>query len=642
MQMTDCLRRYVRIVSILVVIFSASPAAYTQERLSAAELKKLSIEELMNIRVTLATRTPQRLTETASAIQVISGEDIRRSGAANLPDALRLLPNVQVGQLNSSAWIIGVRGFNTIFANKLLVMIDGRTIYTPLFGGVIWDLQHVLLEDVDRIEVVSGPGGSLWGANAVNGVINIITKSSKNTQGTYVSAAAGNFIRNQLEFRNGGKLGKTSTYRIYGMHMNRRHTFFPDGEKNTDAWKASQLGFRMDFAPTDRDEINVHGDLFFGERKTTPEHSGLNGQNLMGTWTRKFSPESDVILSVYYDRYFRKDAPGAASDEMNTADVDFQHRLPAGKRHELLWGVGYRYVRDHFKSETQNVAILPPKKNLDLANAFVQDQFSISDKLKLTAGTKVLHNVYTGLEIQPSIRAAFHPTNSQTLWAAVSRAIRTPSRFDRDYYLPAYPVPPANPSVAGGPDFESEKVNAYELGYRVQPTSLSSFAASAFYSRYPNLYSVEPLPGTLTYQIMNGSEGNSWGVELTGVYQVTEGWRVRTGYTYIDRKLSPLPGHDFNPEYLANDAKHRFLVHSILDLPGKIQFDIVGRYVDDLKETLATVAVPDYFMIDARIALVSKYFEFSVVGQHLSKKRHAEFGKFEIPRTIYAKIAARF
>jgi iron complex outermembrane receptor protein len=618
-------------------------SATAQESLSAAELKKLSVEELMNLRVTLVSRTPQHLNEVASAIQVLSGDDIRRSGATNLPDALRLIPNIQVAQLNSNAWIVGVRGFNTLFANKLLVMIDGRTIYTPLFGGVIWDLQHVLLEDIDRIEVISGPGGTLWGANAVNGVINIVTKRSNNTQGTYVSGLAGNFLADQFEVRHGGKLGKNSFFRVYGMHMDRKPTFMRDETKNTDAWGVTQAGFRIDLDPNDRDAFTIQGDIYRGNRKTTPEHSSLNGQNLSGTWTRKFNTASDIVLKVYFDRYFREDIPGNASDELMTADVDFQHRLPLGRRHEILWGIGYRYVRDDFKTFTQNVAILPPKKNLDLINGFIQEQFSVSEKFKITAGTKILHNVYTGVEWQPSIRAAFQPNHRNTFWSAVSRAVRTPSRFDRDYFIPGYRVPPSVPSVSGGPDFQSENLTAYELGYRVQPTPVSTFSASAFYNVYTDVYSIEQVPGTATYQIMNNTDGEAWGFELTGAYQLIPQWRLRAGYTYIDKDLRVPEGNAFTPDYLGNDAKHRFLVHSMVDLPANFQWDLVARYTDQLDSTIATtIDVPSYFTFDTRLAWQYRKMELSVTGQNLAQKRHMEFGQLRIPRSIYVKIAARF
>ena len=626
---------------ISLFIFFTYPAS-GQKGLSVAELKKLSVEELMNIRITLVSRTPQQIREAASAIQVITGDEIKRSGASGIPDALRLFSNIQVAQLNSSAWIIGTRGFNTIFANKLLVMIDGRTVYTPLFGGVIWDLQNVLIEDIDRIEVVSGPGGTLWGANAVNGVINIVTKKSSDTKGGYASASVGNFLRDNFEARYGGRINEKTHFRVYGMHFNRRPTTKPDGNKSTDEWRLSQAGFRMDIDASAKDGFTIQGDFYSGTRKTAPEHSPMNGQNILARWTHTYSPSSDITLQLYYDRYFREDIPGTGSDRMNTIDADFQHRLNFKKNHELLWGLGYRLVRDYANFRTQNVAILPPKKNLDLFNGFIQDEISISEKIKFTAGTKILHNVYTGIELQPSARAAFAFRKNHTLWAAVSRAVRTPSRFDRDYFLPAYSVPPPNPSVAGGPNFESENLTAFEIGYRIQPNSASAFSLSTFYNVYTDIYSVEALPGTLTYQIMNGSEGKGWGLEVTGTYQPARIWKIRAGYTYFDKDLHPKAGHTFNPDYLGNDSKHRAVLQSILNLPFNLQFDVVGRYNSKLKQTLATAEVPQFFTYDVRLAWVTKNIEISLVGQNLAKEEHTEFDVLKIPRSFYAKIAGRF
>lgn len=625
-----------------VFLVAAAYVSNAQQSLSSDDLKKLSVEDLVNIKVTLVSRSPELLSNAASAIQVISGEEIRRSGATNVPDALRLLPNVHVAQLNSSAWIIGVRGFNTIFANKLLVMIDGRTVYTPLFGGVIWDLQNVLLEDVDRIEVVSGPGATLWGANAVNGVINIITKKSSQTQGGYISTSTGNFITDNIEGRYGGKIGKSGYFKVYGLHFDRKATIAPDGNKSTDAWRISQGGFRMDFKPSKRDELTVQGDFYGGLRKTAQEHSPMDGQNVLARWSRNYSEQSDVAVQVYYDRYYRNDVPGTGSDRMNTIDADFQHRFPIKTKHSVLWGLGYRIVRDYANFRTQFVAILPPEKSLDMFNGFIQDEISLSKKIRLTAGTKVLHNVYTGIELQPSARFAYLFTQDNTLWAAVSRAVRTPSRFDRDYYLPAYNVPPPDPSVAGGPNFESENMIACEIGYRTKPSESSMISLSAFYNVYTDVYTVEALPNTQTYQIMNGAEAKAKGFEISGAYQLAKVWRVRGGYSYIDDNVQAKPGHTFNGDYLTNDSKHNAILQSILDLPLNFQLDVVGRYKSKLKQTLATAAVPEVLTYDVRIAWVSKHLDLALVGQNLAQEEHREFDVLQIPRSFYAKLTARF
>ncbi|WP_247235693.1 TonB-dependent siderophore receptor [Telluribacter sp. SYSU D00476] len=605
------------------------------------DLKRLSIEELMDIEVNLVSRTPQKLSEAASAVQVITGEAIRRSGATNIPEALRLVTNLQVAQYNANTWIISSRGFNTIFANKLLVMIDGRTVYTPFFGGVLWELQNVLLEDVERIEVVSGPGGTLWGANAVNGVINIVTKSSAQTQRTYAAASVGTFVRDRLAARYGGRIGKNLTYRVYGQHMDRNPTLMPDGSDSQDAWRITQGGFRADWTPTAADVLTFQGDLYGGIRKTAGGNSGLNGENVLGRWKHTLSNRSDLSLQLYYDRYFRSDVPSGGSDEMKTYDVDFQHRFAVKERHQVLWGAGYRLSSDdaHFQSDA--IGIIPRFRKLPLYTAFLQDEIQVGERIRLIVGTKFLHNVYSGFEIQPSVRMAW-TREGTTVWSAVSRAVRTPTRLDVDYFLPAYPVPADKPSVAGGPDFVSEKLVAYELGYRLQPTPYSSLSLAGFYNVYRDVYSVEALPNTLTYQIQNGSEGESWGVEFAGNYQVLPQWRLRSGYTYFMKDLRAKPGRNFDPSYLGNDARHQVLLHSILDLYRNWQLDVKGRYLDQLPQTFATIRVPAYFTMDARLAYTLGPVELSIVGQNLWKKQHAEFGPLLIPRSVYVKLVGRF
>lgn len=625
---------------ILAITFFLCSFFSNAQLLSPRELKSLSVEELMNVEVTLVNRTPQKLTEAASAIQVITSEDILRSGASNVAEALRLVTNLQVAQLSSSAWLISSRGFNTIFANKLLVMIDGRTVYTSLYGGVLWEQQNVLLEDIDRIEVVSGPGGTLWGPNAVNGIINIITRSTKETQGLYASVSAGTFVKNTASVRYGGKISDKMYYKIYGQHFERNATKLANGTKNDDAWRMDQGGFRFDWNPSQKDVISIDGEYYGGIRKTPVDHSPLNGQHLLSRWTRTISNRSDIALQLYYDRYYREDVPTTSYDKMKTIDADFQHHFHIGKKQSIVWGTGYRFVKDD-ASYPATGGITPRFKRLDLFTAFVQDELLLTDNLRFIIGTKLLHNVYTNWEWQPSARLAWIKNHS-TLWAAVSRAVRTPSRFDVDYYLPMTPQPPNVPSVAGGPNFISEKMVAYEVGWRFQPSPVSSFSVATFYNVYNDVYSVEALPGTFTYQIQNGSEGRSWGAEFAGNYQLLKSWRIRAGYTYFNKDLHAKSGHTFDPLYLGNDAKNQAMLQSILDLPGHFQFDVVARYLDRLPKTFATVAVPSYLTFDARLAFTFKGFEFAVIGQNLSEKNHTEFGSFQIPRSVYGKITARF
>jgi len=629
-------RSFLLVIGLL--FFTSIAFAQAQDLLPSQELKKLSMEELMNIEVTSVSKRPEKLTEVASAIQIITQEDIRRSGATSLPEALRLAPNLQVAQFNSYGWIISARGFNSIFSNKLLVMIDGRTVYSPLFAGVSWDAQNVVLEDVDRIEVISGPGGTLWGANAVNGVINIITKNAAKTQGLYVSAAGGTYLRNLVEARYGGNIGSKLFYRVYAQHFDRDNTFLENGDKNADKWGLTQSGFRMDWNASGNNTVSVQGNFYGGKEKTVPSHSTIDGQNVLAEWKHTFSEKSDFILQAYFDRTWRRDIPSTFSDELETYDIDFQHHFLIGKRNDILWGAGYRFMRNNILNSTEFVGFLPNRRNMDLFSAFVQDEIMlVPDRFKFTIGTKLQHNIFSGLEIQPSARLAWTPDEKQTIWGAISRAVRAPSRIDVDYHIPTYPVGPNVPNVAGGPNFDSEKLVAYELGYRVQPTSKLSLSLAAFYNEYDDIYSVEVLPGTQTYQIQNGIKGHSFGAELSGTLQVAQRWRLRGGYTYFYKELKNKPGHSFDPSSLGNDPKNQGLLQSMLNLPANFQLDITSRYVTNHPKPY----IAEYFTFDTRLAWLYKHWEFSVTGQNLWEDKHQEFG-LEIPRSVYGKLSCRF
>jgi iron complex outermembrane recepter protein len=604
------------------------------------KLKNLSIEELMDVQVAPVSRSPKRLSEAASAIQIISGEDIRRSGARSIPEALRLASNLQVSQSNSGGWIISARGFNTTFANKLLVMIDGRTVYTPLFGGVIWQLQNVLLRDVERIEVISGPGGTLWGANAMNGVINIITKKVKDTQGLYLAAAAGDFLKRDFGLRYGDSIGSKIHYRIYGQHSARNSTFLTQTVRNNDSWYMSQGGFDVDIKPTLSDYIVIQGDVYGGTNQGNAGAGNFDGQNLLGRWSHTISERSDFALQVYYDRYWF-DNPEALADEMQTFDIDFQQRINIRANHKVLWGLGYRFVHDEVSNRI-SYGLTPTDRDMPLYTGFIHDEILLTKSLKFIVGTKLMHNVFSGFEVQPSARLALTFNKHNTLWAAVSRAVRAPSRYDVDYHLPLTPQPPNIPSIDGGPNFDSEKLKGIELGYRTQPNSDLSLSLSTFYNKYTDLYSVERLPNVQTLQIMNGSEAETWGAELFGFAQVTNAWRLRGGLTYFSKDLRAKPGHNYDPSYLSNDARHHFVFQSMLNLPLNFKFDVTARYVDYIASSTATARVPEYFTFDTRLAWQWKKYEVSLIGQNLWAEQHAEFGVLLIPRSFYARIVCRF
>lgn len=597
-------------------------------------LKKLSLEQLMAIEVSSVSRRPERLSETASAIQVITRDDIRRSGATRLPEALRLATNLEVDQLDASQWAISARGFNSPLANKLLVLIDGRTVYSPLFAGVFWDAQDVLLEDVEQIEVISGPGATVWGANAVNGVINISTRKAKDTQGLLALGGGGNELHGFGGVRYGAGIGSTAHFRVYGKYSDRDGTALPTGQDIPNDWNFGQGGFRLDWDATTRDLITLQGDLYDGRTHVTDTtHVLARGANAIGRWSHKISAASDLQVQAYVDHTHRA-VPGSYDDVLNTYDLDFQHRIAVG-RHDIVWGAGYRLVKDDFGS--RGLVFLPEHVSLETFSAFAQDEIALRNRVHLTIGTKLEHDPYTGFELQPSIRLAWQVRDGQTLWAAISRAVRTPSRLDRDLaFLP-------------GPNFDSEQLVAYELGYRGQASHRLSYSVAAFYHDYDDLRSREPAPppSPLPLVLANGQEGKSYGVEATARLRVRDWWQAQVGYTELRVDIHPKPG-SFDQTFgaaEAADSKHHLSVRSSFDLPRHLELDAGYRYVSRI--TNPTVVVPGYSELDLRLGWSARpTVELFLVGQNLLHRRHVEFGTLgaaqAIERGVYAKAVWRY
>jgi iron complex outermembrane receptor protein len=632
--------------TVLLIIGLDSIPAFAQVGdsllLSSSRLKKLSLEELMNVEVTSVSMQPEKLTEVASAIQVITSEDIQRSSALNLPEALELAPNLQIEQANSHDFSITARGFgglpsaNGALSNKLLVMVDGRSVYSPLFGGVFWDVQNLLLADVDRIEVVSGPGGTLWGANAVNGVINIQTKSAQETQGVYVSQETGmsSALQNITEMRYGGQVGNNLYFRVYGQYFDQQRAGTGD---SVNRYNMAHGGFRIDYYPSKANTFNLQGDIYSGSENDLTDRTLTTGQNIMGHFTHIFSDQSNLTVKLYTD-FTTEQVPGAAKHsvyDVSTYDADIQYRLPVGQRQSILMGAGYSYVQDM----TNIQALNPESLAMPEASGFIQDEIScIPDRLKLTVGSKLLHDVFTGYEIQPSVRLAFMPNKTNTIWASISRAVRTPSRFDVDF------VEPTGQSLSPY-GFVSEKVNAYELGYRVRPVDKLSLSVATFYNQYRDLRSINSDTDSLTPKIIeNGQDADSWGLELSGNYQATNWWRLRGGYTFLKKDVwatssTVLP---FSASFEGVDPENQFMFQSMMDLPWNLLFDLTGRYAGALNAVAPIVSTPAYFTFDARLARNFKHFEFSVIGQNLLAANHIETGEYVIPRSVYAKITYGF
>ena len=582
----------------------------------------MSLEELANLQVTSVSRRAERLADAPAALYVITGEDIRRAGVSSLPEALRLAPNLEVARVNSSQYAISARGFNNAIGNKLLVLIDGRVVYTPLFSGVFWDAQDTLLEDVERIEVISGPGATLWGANAVNGVINVITRHSSETRGTLAEAGAGNKERG-IAARHGFDLSG-GAMRIYAKAFDRDNTVRTDGSPVRDEWRNAQGGFRGDWAG-----FTLQGDLYKGSsRQPVGDDTTIAGGNLLGRITH-----DRLQAQLYYDNT-QRDIPGSFSERLNTFDAEIQHSFDLTPDQVVTWGGGHRRAYDHV-TNSNLFAFLPDKTTLRWTNVFAQDEIALRPEWRLTLGSKLESNVYTGTEFLPSARLAWKRDPHQLLWTAASRAVRAPSRLDRDLFSPAQPPF----LLAGGPDFRSEVAKVYELGYRAQPSARLSYSVTGFYNQYENLRSVER-SGSV-FVLGNKMEGRGKGFEAWGTFQATRNWRLSAGALFLDQDLHLKPDSTDTTGVAAagNDPKHQFSLRSSLDIAGNQHFDVMARYVGELPNP----KVPAYTAVDARYAWqLNRSFELSVTAQNLFDHAHPEFGaaatRSEIERAVFVRL----
>lgn len=637
---------------------------------SLKEFAEMSLEDLSNIEVTSVSRAPERLLDAPAAITVITNEEIRRSGATSIPEALRLADNLQVAQKNSHDWGISARGFNTELANKMLVMIDGRTVYSPLFSGVFWDRQDYLLEDIERIEVVSGPGGTLWGVNAVNGVINIITKSSKETQGTYIETGLGNKLRNSTSLRYGGMLAPNVAYRIYGKYFDRASQALSNGKNASDAWDMSQGGFRIDADVSPNDKVTLQGDFYSTNQDDplTTNQGEADGMNILGRWAHTISNTSNMQLQMYYDKTnFSLPRTAAApplvipsgflKDALETYDIDFQHRFLLNDRNKIVWGLGYRYTHNKVDS-APTVALDPEHLDQQRYSAFIQDEIKLHHKLSLTVGTKVEHTGYTGWEVEPSARILWHVAPDHNLWAAISRAVRIPSRLDRDLVTPTnLPAPFPQSILSGSDNFNSEKVVAYEVGYRARLNPKLSTSISLFYNEYTDIRSVSPSPPDIfglpfPFMIRNNLEGETHGIEISTSYQALNWWRLQLGYNLLEEHLRVRSGEvDVNNALNETaDPRHQVSIRSSMNLSSNVDFDAYFRWVDALHNNNGAIAgrVPSYSELNLRLGWrPMKQLELSITGQNLLHNRHAEFGfpdpnRVEIERSLYGKVQWHF
>ncbi len=651
------------------------PVEPDEDRGFTMDLTELSLEELMNLTITSVSRKEQKLFEAASAIHVITREDIRRSGATSIPEALRMVPGIQVAQIDASKWAISCRGFNNRFANKLLVLIDGRSVYTPLFSGVYWDVQDMMLEDVDRIEIIRGPGGTVWGANAVNGVINVITRKAGDTQGSLVTGGFGTEERGFGGIRYGGKAGEEVSYRVYGKYFNRDEFLDTAGHRAADDWDVLRGGFRADWEVSGHDSLTLQGDIYDGDAGQTVPSSGslvppfwlviddeveIFGGNVRAYWSHDFSEKSDMTFQLYYDRTERVE--NTYRKKRDTVDFDFHHRFEFGEHQEVVWGAGYRFTTDE-THESMTFSVDPDSRDLHLVSSFVQDEISLfDDRLFLTIGSKLEHNDYTGFEIQPSIRILGQPHEDHRVWAAASRAVRTPSRIEDDvrinYLSYAGSGGTFQRAIIGGHDIKAEDLLALELGYRVRAKKRVFLDSTVFYNFYDDLKTGEP--GVPFYESTpspshtvipqyydNEMHGETYGAEVAVNWEVMDRWKLSAAYTWLKMQLDlSKSSADYDAEQQEDQIpQNQIHLRSYFELPHHLEFDTAVYYVDNLFD----YGVSSYTRLDTRLGWSPvEELDIDFVFQNLLDGEHQEHGfgeelyQTEVQRSMYGKLTWHF
>lgn len=625
---------------------AALDAEVVEEEFDPQKLKYLPLEDLLDVEITSVSRKPVPLRRAPSAIDVVTDEDIRRTGVTNLPDALRLATGLHVAQADGHNWAISSRGFNTTTANKMQVLMDGRSLYTPLYAGVFWDVQYAFMPDVEQIEVIRGPGATLWGANAMNGVINIRSKSAKDTQGWLMQGGAGNVEQLFGGIRYGGRSGNTF-YRIYGGTLNRdRLTLEQQGIDARDEYRLSQMGFRTDTDASPDDLITVQGDMYSGRfGQAVGDEVETNGGNLLGRWTRTLGADSSFMLQAYYDNIHRL-IPNSYEERRNNYDVEMQHRFAWRKANDIIWGVNFRASQESIGNLGTAQAFLPEHYTSFLISAYLQDEIQVIPKLlSVTLGTKVEHNSFSGFEYQPSGRFTLTPTENQTIWGAVSRSVRTPTRVDQNVFLPN-PSVTAPTTLQGNRLFDSEVLIAYELGYRARPLRKVTTDLALFYHDYSQLRSQEPLgaaPRPLIFA--NLYEGEVYGAEMEVNWQPMRWWKMEAGYTLQRVNMRPATGSQDISGGTAegNDPNNILVARSIWDLPGDLELDATFRYVGSLPRP----QTPAYSTVDLRLGWQPRPgVEISLVGRNLLDAKHPEYRgtaiSREVGRSVYLMFTCRF
>ncbi len=658
----------------VLLLSSVTTRSWAQKR-PPSDLTESSLEDLMKmeVSVTSVSRTKQKLSKVAAAIFVITREDIRRSGATNIPDLLRRVPGLEVAQTNANTWAVTSRGLNSRQDNKMLVLIDGRNVYRPWTRVFYWDMEDVPLVDIDRIEVIRGPGATVWGANAVNGVISIFTKRAQATQGGLVEGGNGNETGFGL-VQYGGKLRHHGHYRAFARYFNYDNLVDASSRRTADGWHALHGGFRSDWELTKKDSVTLQGDIYNTEAGQTlssvvslspPFSRVLNdpistvGGNLLGRWNHSFSGRSDIGLQLYFDRDQRFEANGLR--KLDTFNLDFYHHVAAGSRHDFVWGLSYRLTKDE-AHPTYTQSFDPVKRADNLYSSFIQDEIRLADRISLTLATKIEHNPYTGYEVQPSARVVWALRDTQAIWAAVSRPTRQPSRNEEDVRSngPASVGPGGLITLTsrfGNRKFKSESLVAYELGYRLEQSKRLSWDFATFYNVYRNLRTVEPAsaffendppPRHLVRPSVYGNQmhGHGYGAEVAANWRLSDRWKLSPSYTWLKLNLHRDPAsQDLSSEATAGSTpRHQFQIQSQVNLLRNVEFDSALYSVGSLTRP----TVPNYTRVDARLAWrPSESIELDLVGQNLTEPHHLEFHSnsrldSEVRRSVYGKITWHF
>lgn len=639
------------------------------------DLTQFSLEDLMNVQVISVSKKEQKLAKTGAAIFVITAEDIRRSGATNVPELLRMVPGVDVARIDHSTWAVSIRGFNSVYANKVLVLIDGRSVYQPVSSGVAWYAQEMPLENIERIEVIRGPGGTVWGANAMNGVINIITKSAADTSGGLIVAGGGSDLQADGLVQYGGEFGQNGAYRVYGRYSNLGKSDAAGSAPPADAKRTQEGGFRSDWNLTPRDLLTVQGDvrLVDGGQTITglfpqlPPVVATFGQpvgdddgNLLARWTHRYMNGSDVSVQAYYDQAHV--FANGADNWTSIGNLDFQHHLRVAGRNDIVWGFGYRVAADRFSGNA--VVTLNPLQRIDsLYSAFVQDEITITRTLSLTLGSKFEHNDFTGFEIEPSAQLVWAPNERQTVWASAAKAIRQPSDVDSGLQAISAVTPLAQGAIglvviSGNPNTKVEQLRDFETGYRAQLNRRLSLDVTGFVSFYQNLQTTEPL--TPYFALTSGfphfvipliydykAHAQSYGAEAFATWNATDRWKISPGLTMLNLSAARDPSsQDSTISLLAGYSPRRsYQVRSFINLGRNFEWDQTLGYTGPL----ATGDIPGYIRLDLRFGWrLGEFWDFSIAGQNLLQPRHAEFPDIDFvdhmqdQRSVFGKITWRF